>query len=67
METIKLSLEEMEVVAGGGHSNLDTVVCGVSTAVWGLGALTVATGLGLALWLVGGAAAMYCTAQIHYN
>lgn len=63
METKKLSLEQMEVVAGG-HSNLDTVVCSISTAAWAIVALTVTTGLGLAVWLVGGPAAMYCTAQI---
>ncbi|MDY0142855.1 MAG: hypothetical protein RBR97_13275 [Bacteroidales bacterium] len=63
METRKLSLQEMEMTEGG-NSNLDNVVCAATTIAWALGALTAPVGLGFALWLVGGAGAMYCSAQM---
>ena len=62
METRKLNLEKMENLNGG--DNLDNAMCTLSTAAWAVGALTVATGLGLAVWAVGAAGVAYCNSQM---
>lgn len=48
----------MEIVQGG--SNMDNVVCGLSTIAWAAGALLAPTGFGLVLWGIGGLASLYC-------
>lgn len=58
-----LELDQMENVEGG-SSNTAGAVCTIGTMAWALGALTVETGLGLVLWAIGGAASLYCEAQI---
>lgn len=57
----ELSFDQMEKVNGGG--NTANVVCGISTAAWALGALTVATGFGAAIWAVGAIGVAYCNGQ----
>jgi hypothetical protein len=52
-----LELNQMENFHGGDNcSNTESVVLGVSTGSWLLGALLVATTGGLALFAIGGAA-----------
>jgi len=58
-----LELNQMENVEGGSY-NSDLIACGISTVSWALGALTVETGLGFALWAVAGALNAYCTSQL---
>ncbi len=57
-----LELNEMVNVKGGSY-NGGLLACTISTASWALGAITVETGLGLALWAIGGALNAYCASQ----
>lgn len=50
----------MEGVQGGSWSNADKAACTIGTIATALGAVTVATGLGLALWGIGMLGAVYC-------
>jgi hypothetical protein len=54
----ELSFEQMEELNGG--NNMDKAMCTLGTISWAVGALTVATGLGLALWGVGAIGVAYC-------
>jgi len=62
METKKMNFDQMENLNGG--DNLDNAVCTFSTAAWAVGSLTVATGLGLAVWVAGAVGVAYCNSQM---